>query len=144
MQVTDQVIRDVVQQVLAQMARGQAPSGNGNGRARPWGVFDDVPGAVAAASEAQRRFEAMGLEARRKAVACVRRICIDQAEPLGREEFEETRIGRLAHKVEKLKVCGEKTPGVEFLRTDAYSGENGVTLTEYAPFGVIGVITPVP
>jgi aldehyde dehydrogenase len=141
MQVTDALIRDVVSQVLAQMRGGKAPTGNG--QSRPWGVYDDVNSAVAAASESQRRFEAMGLEARRKAVACVRRICIDRAEQLGREEFEETRIGRLAHKVEKLRVCGEKVPGVEFLRTEAYSGENGVTLTEYAPFGVIGVITPV-
>jgi aldehyde dehydrogenase len=142
MQVTDQLIRDVVQQVLAHMGN-RAPSGNGNGRARPWGVHDDVSTAVAAASESQKRFEAMGLEARRKAVQCIRRICVNQAEALGREELEETRIGRLPHKVEKLVVCGEKVPGVEFLRTDAFSGENGVTLTEYAPFGVIGAITPV-
>jgi aldehyde dehydrogenase len=40
-------------------------------------------------------------------------------------------------------VAGERTPGVEFLRTDACSGENGLTLTEYAPFGVIGAVTPV-
>jgi aldehyde dehydrogenase len=143
MQVTDQLIRDVVQQVLAHMGGGRAPSGNGNGRARAWGVYDDVSSAVSAASDAQKRFEAMGLEARRKAIQCIRRICVGQAEALGREEFEETRIGRLVHKIEKLVVCGEKTPGVEFLRTDAFSGENGVTLTEYAPFGVIGVITPV-
>src|SRR6476646_5640031 len=142
MQVTDQIIRDVVQQVLANMRGGQAPAANGqNGKARAWGVFDDVGSAVAAAADAQKRFEAMGLEARRKAVGCIRRICVGQAEALGREEFDETRIGRLVHKVEKLVVCGEKTPGVEFLRTDAVSGENGVTLTEYAPFGVIGIIT---
>src|SRR5205085_12159187 len=66
-----------------------------------------------------------------------------QSEPLGRGEFEETRIGRLKHKVEKLVVAGEKTPGVEFLRTEAFSGGNGIALTEYAPFGVIGAITPV-
>jgi aldehyde dehydrogenase len=143
MQVTDQLIRDVVQQVLAHMGNGRAPSGSGNGRARAWGVYDDVNSAVAAASDSQKRFEAMGLDARRKAVQCIRTICIGQAEALGRMELEETRIGRLVHKVEKLVVCGEKTPGVEFLRTEAYSGENGVTLTEYAPFGVIGAITPV-
>src|SRR5438045_4433006 len=80
---------------------------------------------------------------RKKAVDCVRKICIEQAETLGRLEFEETRIGRLVHKIEKLVVAGERTPGVEFLKTDAYSGENGIALTEYAPFGVIGIITPV-
>jgi aldehyde dehydrogenase len=108
-----------------------------------WGVFDDVNEAVAAAAKAQARFEALGLDARRKAVECIRRICIDQAKPLGHEEYEETKIGRADHKVDKLIVCGQRTPGVEFLRTDANSGEHGVTLTEYAPFGVIGIITPV-
>src|SRR5207245_6196509 len=62
---------------------------------------------------------------------------------LGTQALKATRIGRLAHKTAKLKVCAERTPGVEFLRTDACSGGNGITLTEYAPFGVIGVVTPV-
>src|SRR6202158_4475389 len=79
----------------------------------------------------------------RRPVACTRRICTEQAEQLGREELEETKIGRLAHKIEKLKVIADRIPGVEFLKTEAYSGENGIALIEYAPFGVIGVITPV-
>jgi aldehyde dehydrogenase len=76
-------------------------------------------------------------------VQCIRTICSGRAEELGREELEETRIGRLEHKVEKLKVIADRIPGVEFLRTDASSGENGISLTEYAPFGVIGAVTPV-
>jgi aldehyde dehydrogenase len=142
MQVTDELVRSVVQEVLSHMRNGRTRTA-GNGQARRWGVFDDVGQAVAAASEAQREFERRGLGDRKKAVDCIRHICIDQAEALGREELEETRIGRLVHKVEKLKVCGQQTPGVEFLKTDAYSGEHGVTLTEYAPFGVIGAVTPV-
>jgi aldehyde dehydrogenase len=141
MQVTDELIRSVVKEVLSHMRNGHAA--RSNGKARAWGVFEDVDSAVADASEAQKQFEARGLEDRRKAVNCIRRICIEQAEPLGREEFEETRIGRLKHKIEKLVVAGERTPGVEFLRTEAVSGENGITMTEYAPFGVIGIITPV-
>lgn len=141
MQVTDELIRSVVLEVLSHVRNGRAPSTNGH--ARDWGVFEDVGEAVAAAVKAQREFERRGLADRRKAVECVRRICIDQAGPLGREEFEETKIGRLPHKVEKLVAVGERIPGVEFLRTDAVTGENGVTLTEYAPFGVIGVVTPV-
>src|SRR5437016_6388679 len=144
MQVTDELIRNVVQEVLSHMRNGRngqaAPS---NGKARAWGVFEDVNEAVAAAVDAQREFEGRGLEDRRKAVACIRRICTEQAETLGREELEETKIGRLVHKIEKLKVIADKIPGVEFLRTEAFSGENGISLTEYAPFGVIGVITPV-
>jgi aldehyde dehydrogenase len=141
MQVSEELIRNVVQEVLSHMRNGHVRPANG--KAQHWGVFDDVDAAVAAASEAQKRFEARGLDDRRKAVDCIRHICTQQAEALGREEFEETRIGRLKHKIEKLIVCGDKIPGVEFLRTEACSGENGVSLTEYAPFGVIGVVTPV-
>ena len=146
MQVTDELIRGVVQQVLAQVrtGNGKAPAAsNGHGKAGVHGVFNDVGEAVAAASEAQKRFEARGLNDRRTAVARIRQICSEQAEQLGREELEETKIGRLAAKIEKLKVIADRIPGVEFLRTDAFSGENGVSLQEYAPFGVIGVITPV-
>jgi aldehyde dehydrogenase len=141
MQVTDELIRTVVQEVLSTMRNGRtAPT---NGQSRAWGVFDDVDEAVAAAAQAQQEFEKRGLDDRRKAVNCIRRVCIQQAEALGREEMEETRVGRLDHKIDKLVVVGEKTPGVEFLRTDSYSGENGIALTEYVPFGVIGIITPV-
>jgi aldehyde dehydrogenase len=141
MQVTDDLIRTVVQEVLGAMRNGRAkPS---NGQARRWGIFDNVDDAVAAAAEAQKQFERRGLEDRRKAVACIRRICLEQAEQLGREELAETKIGRLIHKIEKLKVVADRIPGVEFLKTEAFSGENGIALQEYAPFGVIGVITPV-
>src|SRR5262245_40845335 len=101
MQVTDELIRNVVQEVLASMRGGQ-PRPNGTGKARGFGVFDAVAAPVAAASAAQRDFERRGLDERRQAVACIRKICSEQAEQLGREELEETRIGRLPHKVEKL------------------------------------------
>src|SRR5262249_39694402 len=138
---TDELIRSVVQEVLAHMRNGRAaPS---NGKTRAWGVFDDVNAAVAAAAAAQSQFEKRGLDDRRKAIDRIRRICIDQADGPCREELEGTKIGRLDHKIEKMKVVGENTPGVEFLKTEAFSGENGIALTEFAPFGVIGIITPV-
>jgi aldehyde dehydrogenase len=143
LQVTDDLIRSVVKDVLTHMKNGAPAAANGKAASGRWGVFDDVGEAVAAASAAQSKFEKLGIEARRKAVDCVRRICIDRADELGREELEETKIGRLVHKIEKLVVAGEKTPGVEFLITRAYAGENGVTLEEFAPFGVVGIITPV-
>ena len=57
-------------------------------------------------------------------------------------ELDETKIGRLDHKIEKLQIL-ELVPGVEFLKTSAMSGSNGMCIEEFAPFGVIGVITPV-
>jgi aldehyde dehydrogenase len=143
MQVTDELVRGVVQQVLSQMRNGNGkPAANGSS-SKARGVFSDAESAINAATKAQLEFERRGLEDRRKAVACIRKICTEQAEQLGREELEETKIGRLIHKIEKLKVVADRIPGVEFLKTDAFSGENGISLQEYAPFGVIGAITPV-
>jgi aldehyde dehydrogenase len=143
LQVTDDLIRNVVQEVLFHMKSNGAAAPAKSAAGNTWGVFDSVDDAAAAAADAQRRFEALGLDGRRKAVDCVRRVCIDKAEMLGKEEFDETKIGRLKHKVEKLIVAGEKTPGVEFLTPRAFSGENGIALEDYAPFGVVGIITPV-
>ena len=58
-------------------------------------------------------------------------------------EMNETKIGRLKHKIEKLKTLGERAPGVEFLRSEVFSGDHGLAVIEHAPFGVIGAITPV-
>ena len=57
-------------------------------------------------------------------------------------EMNETKVGRLAHKIEKLKLLGEIAPGVEFMQSQVYSGDQGLAVIEHAPFGVIGAITP--
>ena len=89
------------------------------------------------------RFRAGRWPIARKAVECIRSICVNQAEELGRLELEETKIGRLDHKIAKLQNAIAVVPGVEYLRTDNDSGDDGLTLTDYVPFGVIGAITPV-
>ena len=58
-------------------------------------------------------------------------------------EYEETGIGRLVHKIEKLQVLGDRVPGVEFMSSEVFSGDHGLAVIEHAPFGVIGAITPV-
>ncbi len=141
-QATEETIRSVVQEVLSQL--GRRPNGHRNG-SRPggdWGVFGSVDQAVDAATAGFEKLKAASMEVRAKAVECVRRICDEQAEELGRMELEETKIGRLDHKIEKLKII-RLVPGIEFLRCDSVSGDHGLTVTEYAPFGVIGAITPV-
>ncbi len=134
-------IRQVVQEVLSQL--GKSPrSQNGSRRDGDWGVFASVDQAIDAAGEAFEKFSEAPLAHRATAIQIVKQMCEDQAEELGRAELEETKIGRLDHKIEKLKII-KLVPGVEFLRTDAMSGDHGIMLTEYAPFGVVGAITPV-
>ena len=138
-QSTEQTIRQVVQEVLTQLAGRQ---GNTNTTSNRWGVFDSVDEAVAAAQKGFEQLTRASLEQRKTAINIVKRMCDEQAEELGQLEFEETKIGRLEHKIAKLKAI-QTVPGVEFLRTDAISGSHGLMITEYAPFGVIGAITPV-
>jgi aldehyde dehydrogenase len=144
MQLSEDLIRSVVQQVLSQMGGPAAPT---NGAARKpsgqSGVYPTADAAVAAAEAAFAAYRRRPLDDRRKAVEAIKAICVEQAEELGRMELEETRIGRLDHKIAKLRDAIPRVPGVEYLRTDNASGDNGLTLTDYAPFGVIGAITPV-
>lgn len=152
------LIAGVVKEVLAQLGPGKkvisaAPpiwSGRkdqaGTGSApvatdRP-GIFDSVDAAVDAATAAQRQLAQASLDTRDRIVKLIKRITAENKAAWGRCEMEETKIGRLDHKIAKLELL-EGIPGVEMLRTVAYSGDGGIGLDEAAPWGVIGVITPV-
>ena len=148
MQVSETLVRNVVEQVLTRLGangsvRGAgAPTGGGSYQGR-FGLFTSVDEAVAAAREAFERLSRRTVEDRRRIIGHIRRIAIDQCVELGTMEMEETKIGRLAHKIDKLKTLGERSPGVEFLRSEVFSGDHGLAVIERAPFGVIGTITPV-
>jgi len=145
MEINEVLIRNVVQEVVARLGGNGAvvPVATGGGYQGRFGMFTSVEEAVAAASEAFDRLSAMTIEDRRRIIDHIRRISIDQCVELGTMEMEETKIGRLEHKIEKLKTLGERSPGVEFLRSEVFSGDHGLAVIEHAPFGVIGVITPV-
>jgi aldehyde dehydrogenase len=141
MQINEDIIRSVVAQVIAEVSRGaHAAPASHHGR---HGLFTCVDEAVKAARTAFEQLQERGLEERRRIIEHIRRISIEQCVELGTMEMNETKIGRLEHKIEKLKTLGERTPGVEFLRTEAFSGDHGLAVIEHAPFGVIGAITPV-
>jgi aldehyde dehydrogenase len=142
MQATEQIIKSVVEQVLKQLGPGVHAS-NGHGQRGRHGVFYDVNEAVAAATVAFEQLSERTIDDRKRIIDHIRRISIDQSVELGTMEMEETKIGRLAHKIEKLKTLGERTPGVEFLKSEVFSGDRGLAVIEHAPFGVILAITPV-
>ncbi len=141
-QIDETLIRSVVEQVLSRMGGLVPPSINGSYQGR-FGLFSDVPSAVAAAREAFERLNGMTIDDRRRIIQHIRRISIEQSVELGTMEMEETKIGRLPHKIEKLKTLGERSLGVEFLRSEVFSGDHGLAVIEHAPFGVIAAVTPV-
>ncbi|MEO2046932.1 MAG: aldehyde dehydrogenase family protein [Pirellulales bacterium] len=139
---TEELVRNVVRQVLAQVG-SQPPLASSPSLAGRHGIFSCPDEAVRAAREAFEQLSERNKEDRKRIIDHIRRISIDQCVELGTMEMEETKIGRLEHKIEKLKTLGEKTPGVEFLRSEVFSGDRGLAVIEHAPFGVIGAITPV-
>jgi acyl-CoA reductase-like NAD-dependent aldehyde dehydrogenase len=106
------------------------------------GVFADIDDAVEAAGNAYREFDGMTLEGRQNIIASIRESMLAHAEELARHAHGETGLGRFEHKVIKNRLVTRKTSGTEVLAPQAVTGDNGLTLTEYAPYGVIGSITP--
>ncbi len=105
-------------------------------------LFPTVDAAVSAAIQAQRVFHENGLEVRRAVIEAIRKTCIANAERWGRMAVEETEMGRAEDKTLKNLLCAIRTPGVEDLESRAYTGDKGLTLVEYAPFGVVAAVTP--
>ncbi len=142
--VDEALVRSVVEEVVKAFGRGgfsapKAPSVTPSSR-RP-GVFTDARSACAAAQAAQLQLAAKGIAARAKVVEIVKTLATKNAEEWGRFEFAETKIGRVDHKIEKLQIV-KLVPGVEWLHPDAHSGDHGITLEEYTPFGVVAAILP--
>jgi aldehyde dehydrogenase len=148
----EELIREVVEEVLGRLgpATAGAPpaapaekpdSGRPHGGGGRWGVFQEAGPACDAAAAAFVQLQQGGVAARQKVVHIVKSLAEANAAEWGRIELEETKIGRLDHKIEKLQII-KSVPGVEWLRPDGYSGDHGITLEEYTPFGVIGAITP--
>lgn len=133
------IVRDVLG-ALGGSAAGLA--GRGATSASQPGVFANADDAIAAARSAQTELRRKGIAARVKVIDAVKRLCHDNAQAWGRLELDETKIGRLEHKVAKLLgIPG--IPGVEFLTPLGLSGDHGITMEEHAPFGVVAAITPV-
>jgi len=105
-------------------------------------IFATVDAAVAAATAAQALFADESLDLRRAVIAAIRQAAVANAERWGQMAVAETRMGRAADKTTKNLLCANRTPGVEDLLSVAYTGDKGLTLIEYAPFGVVAAVTP--
>jgi acyl-CoA reductase-like NAD-dependent aldehyde dehydrogenase len=136
----DRLVDKVVERLRGGEARPAAAPAHVRGP--PPGVFDEPDRAVTAASEAFARWKDLRLETRGACIGAVRRTCLDHLEEIARAAVAETGLGRVEHKRVKNRVAIEKTPGLEILETQAFSGDDGLTLHERAPFGTLLSVTP--
>ncbi len=120
--------------VPAQATQGAIPSAEG--------IFPDMGSAVAAAAAAQLELVALPLSRRKALVAAMRRVIKWNNRELSEMAVAETGLGNAADKQAKNELAAERTPGVEDVEPSVSTDEHGLTLTELAPWGVIGAITP--
>ena len=135
--VNEALIRDIITDVLGRLGTNSLPKlvvpppapapacgCDHNGAASrsqssrgTFGVFQDANTACDAAREAYLQLQEKGVAARAKIVDIIKGMADANAVEWGRIELEETKIGRLDHKIEKLKII-RLVPGVEWIRPD--------------------------
>ncbi len=146
----------IVEQVMSELRQGERvrhgpspapfttshPPQSGTSLQHGDNLFPDVDSAVAAARKAFDALQALPLEVRESMIAQMRRLSRENAQVLAYQAWEETGMGRYEDKIQKNLLNANKTPGTEFLDSASWTGDRGLTLVEWAPFGLIGAITP--
>ena len=135
----EEQIRSIVADTIRNLNNGgYVTSGTSS---REW-LCDTAEQAVANAKAAQAELMKLTLAQRGRIIESMRKAALDNALHLAEMAHNETKYGHVEHKVAKNELAATKTPGIEDIPTTAYSGDDGLTIVEQAPYGVIGSITP--
>lgn len=144
---TEAQIEEVVASVIKSLGGGVPKTNSGwdstqyCGR-RLIGVYADMNDAIEAATAGYKAIRAMSLEEREKIISAIRELCRKEASVMAELGVAETKMGRVEHKTAKHILVADKTPGTADIVAQVKTGDCGLTLTEMAPFGVVGSITP--
>jgi propionaldehyde dehydrogenase len=138
MEINETYVKEIIEKVLKDVEKTQ-PSVSDK---RQLGVFDTMTEALEAVEKAYKLFRKYSVAQREQMISKIRELTLNEAEVMARMGVEETKMGRIDHKVIKHQLVANKTPGTEDLKADAWTGDAGLTLVEMAPYGVIGSITP--
>ncbi len=142
--ITEAEIRKIVENIVKANAGGTTAVWSSTAyNGRPLiGIYTDMNEAIDAAERGYRAVRSMSVEQREKIITEIRRLTREEASIMAELGVAETGMGRVAHKKAKHILVADKTPGTEDIVSEARTGDNGLTLTEMAPFGVVGAITP--
>jgi len=141
LQISEAELERIVRSVLSELTgNGQVKAASGrvvNGQGRT------VDEAVDAAAVAFEQLSACSLDDRKRFIEAIRTTGLKNKELLAKMAHEETHLGRYEHKIAKNETACKLTPGVEILEPRAFTGDHGLTVHDWAPFGVVVAITPV-
>lgn len=139
-------ISNVVREVMAKLQGGhELSSRTRSSESSPVvnrGVFTSIDRCVEAAGEAFQVWSRLRLDHKKAIIEKVRDHLRSQVDWMASEAVAETGLGRVDDKVKKNLLVINKTPGPEILEPKVFTGDDGLALIEYAPFGVLGSITP--
>jgi propionaldehyde dehydrogenase len=141
-------IEEIVRKVLhtidpskSDVQQKQFSSTEYNGR-KFIGVYSDMNTAIEMANQGYKAIRDMRVEQREKIITAIRELTRNDAQIMAEMGVIETGMGKVEHKRLKHLLVADKTPGTEDLVSSAKTGDNGLTLVEMAPYGVVGSITP--
>ncbi len=137
MELNENYINQIVQSVMKNLEG--APTTEDK---RLKGVFETMTEALEAVDKAYKFYRGYSVAQREKMIENIRKLTLAEAETMAKMGVEETGMGRVCDKIIKHQLVANKTPGTEDLNPSAITGDEGLTLIEMAPFGVIGSITP--
>ena len=144
---TEADIESIVSSVLKSLGTG-VPAAKGEWNSTSYsgrkliGIFEDMKDAIDAATAGYKAVRAMSLAEREKIIAKIRDLTREEAPVMAALGVAETKMGRVDHKTAKHLLVADKTPGTSDIVSQVKTGDDGLTLTEMAPFGVVGSITP--
>ncbi|MFH1727242.1 MAG: aldehyde dehydrogenase family protein [Pseudomonadota bacterium] len=152
MQIDRNQIRDIVSKVVSEINDNKKISEVGTSflpqkkislrTGNLFGIYEDVETAIKKAKEAQACWINLPLQKRHDIIEKIRAKLRTAIDFFSNYAVEETGLGRFEDKVNKNRLVIDKTPGIEYLKPNAFSGDYGLTIEERAPYGVIGAITP--
>lgn len=135
-------LSDIVETVIARLQAQGIVTQDRKHAGGDEGLYDDAADAITASHEAQRRWAESSRETRDRVIEALRKVMHDNAEVFARKELDETGLGRYEDKVVKAHNAANATPGTEDLVTQSWSGDKGLVVEEYAPYGVVAAVTP--
>jgi propionaldehyde dehydrogenase len=106
------------------------------------GIFSYVNDAVLSALGAYNIYSRLTLNERAEIIQGIKEKLLPRIEEIAFMTVQETGMGNVKDKIEKLALAINKTPGIEDLITEVKTGDNGMTLYELASYGVICAIHP--
>lgn len=142
MQVTNEQLKSFIYSIVSELNSTSGNDGQGDKGTHTFGQFTDVEDAINAAETAKVLLNKLTIEKRAEIIENIRKHAEANVELLSKMAFEETGMGRVEDKIKKNLLAIRKTPGIEDIKPEVFTGDHGMTLVERAPFGVIGSIVP--